>query len=1027
MKLIGPACPFGVSLLSGRVASLVAASGSLLLVGASPAAHSEAAEGEVIEELVVVGSQIRGARITGALPVSVIGTEEIMATGAVSADELFRAIPEAGDITFTGNFLSGTNSNAVRGDISTVSLRGLPQGNTLLLLNGRRSVEHPTSQTDNGTPVFGYNVNALPVKGLARVEILKDGAAALYGSDAVAGVVNNVLRSDYEGFELDVQYGSAEFDEWTTNAAWGTNFAQGKGNFSIFGGVTDRDPLLVTDHDYTRFSDLRPLVEGTPFEGNVAFDNRSTQGPWGGFQARDATGAPLQVTSGGVPVTDAGGNFIVQPAALGGCTYELDGGLCYGGGTVLTGARRPLRSEWRGYPGFTTLPGVRRENVFSFLNYEFDNGLEFFGELGYYQAESDAVSSAPSSLGSTPIFIPADAYWNPFGPVGSPNRLPDLNIPDEGVPLQIRNYAFHEGGPRDVKVENMQYRILGGLRGEAFGWSWESALLYNRAEVKDTQDHAASDLVQQALALTTPDAYNPFAGGNLDDWTDIDPVSANSPETVRSFMTQAVRENTTELTLWDFKVSRADLFRLPAGGLGIAAGIEWRQHTYDDDRDLRQDTSTPYVDVVFGDVYESSLMGHSPSRDVDGERDVFSAFVEFGVPVISPEMEIPLVEAFDLQFAGRFEDYSDVGSVGRPKVAGSWDVVPGLRLRSSWSEGFKAPNLDVLNTPVLERLNGRTDYYACEADLRAGRIATFADCTRSYGVPGLRQGNPDLEPEESESFSYGVVFEPMFLPEGFGQLIVTVDRWSLEQTGIIGVLDEQQAIDLDYLFRLRGSTNPNVIRAAPTPAEIASFAGTGLEPAGEILGVNAAFTNLLPLELSGVDVGVVYNNFWDGFGDLSVSLNVSHIDEFFQSPAPPQQILIDAAASGELNEGVPVTGAADLRQENGNPELRWTLSATWSKGPWQVGYLTQFIDEVLQPGILDANANPWVVDSLQTHNLYAQFRTERIWKGASTFRIGARNLTDEDPPIADDGTGAFLGSIHQPVGRYVYGSISFAL
>jgi iron complex outermembrane receptor protein len=977
-----------------------------------------------MEELVVVGSQIRGARINGALPVSVVGKEQIAATGAVSADELFRSIPEAGDITFTGNYLSGTNSNAARGDISTVSLRGLAQGNTLVLLNGRRMVVHPTSQTDNATPVFGYNVNALPVKGLQRVEILKDGAAALYGSDAVAGVVNNVLRTDYDGVEIDIQYGSAEFDEWTANLGWGTDFAGGRGNISVFGGVTQRDPLLVTAHEYTRNSDLRPLVAGTSFENNVAFDNRSSTGAWGGFQVLGLDGA---ASSGGVPVTDAGGNFIVQPTALGGCTYDRGDGTCFAEGRTTSGSRRPLRAEWRQLPGFTTLPGVERYNVFSFVNYELENGLGLFGELGYYQAETDAKSHGPSSLGSTPIFIPADAYWNPFGPVGSPNRLPDLDIPDEGLPLQVRNYRYHEAGPRDVIVENSQFRILGGIRGEALGWSWESAVLYNRAQVTDTQDHAASDLVQQSLGLTTPDAYNPFAGGNLDDWTDPDPASPNSAAVIQPFLITATRENTTELTLVDFKVSRPDLFQLPAGGLGIAGGIEWRNHTYDDDRDRRQDTSTPYVDVVFGDSYGSSLMGHSPSRDVSGERNVFSAFVEFAIPVVSPDMEIPMVDALDLQVAGRYEDYSDVGSVAKPKVAGSWDVVPGLRFRGSWSEGFKAPNLDVLNTPVLERLNTRTDYIACEADLRAGRIDDFSACTRSYGVPGLRQGNPNLEPEESESLSYGVVLEPMFLPEGFGQLIVTIDRWRLEQTGIVGVLSEQEAINLDYLFRLRGSTNPLVIRAEPTPAEIAAFAGTGLDPAGEILGVDSAFTNLLPLEISGYDVGVVYNNFWDSIGDLSVSLNVTHIDEFFQSPAPPQQVLIDASNSGELNDGVPITGAADLRQENGNPTLRWTLSATWSKGPWQVGYLTQYIDEVYQPQILDADGNAWLVDSMQTHNLYGQYTTDALLSGTARFRVGARNLTDEDPPLADGGTGAYLGGLHQPVGRYLYASVSFSL
>src|SRR5690606_26744541 len=171
---------------------------------------------------------------TGALPVSVVGSEQIANTAAVSGDDLFRSIPEAGDISFNGTYLGGGNSNAARGDVATVSLRGLAQGNTLLLLNGRRSVVHPTSQTDNETPVFGYNANALPVSGLQRVEILKDGAAALYGSDAVAGVVNNVLRSDFEGVEINMQYGSAEGDEWTTNVAWGTAFAEGRGNISLF-------------------------------------------------------------------------------------------------------------------------------------------------------------------------------------------------------------------------------------------------------------------------------------------------------------------------------------------------------------------------------------------------------------------------------------------------------------------------------------------------------------------------------------------------------------------------------------------------------------------------------------------------------------------------------------------------------------------------------------------------------------------------------------------------------------------------
>jgi outer membrane receptor protein involved in Fe transport len=482
----------------------------------------------------------------------------------------------------------------------------------------------------------------------------------------------------------------------------------------------------------------------------------------------------------------------------------------------------------------------------------------------------------------------------------------------------------------------------------------------------------------------------------------------------------AVRENTASLALWDFKVSKADLFALPGGDIGMAAGLELRSEKYEDNRDTRQDTSTKYRDIVFGTTYGSDLMGHSPSPDVKGDRKVTSAYVEFGIPIVSPEMDIPLMESIDLQIAGRYEDYNDIGDVAKPKVAASWDIIEGLRIRGSWSEGFKAPNLEVLNIPLLERLNGRNDYIKCEADLRARRIASYANCTQNYGVPGLRQGNAALVPEESESFSYGFVFEPMFIPDQFGSIILTVDRWNIQQTGIVGVLDEQSAMNLDYLARLSGGTNPLVGRAAPTPAEVASFAGTGLAPAGEVLYVNAAFTNLRPLEVGGVDFGLVYQNEFGELGDLTMNLNVTKLEDFFQEADPQQQILLDAKTSGVINAGVPLTGFSDLIAQAGNPEIKWTLSATWSRGPMQVGFMTQYTDDVIQPTVLDAARNPWEVDSLQTYNLYAQYSLSGFLGGESSVRIGARNLTDEQPPLA---SGGYLGNLHQPQGRYSYASV----
>ena len=157
----------------------------------------------MVDEIVVIGSQVQGSKITEAVPVTVLGQDELQSVAAASGDELFRSIPQMGDVSFNSSYLPNS-SNSARGDVGSVNLRNLGVGNTLVLLNGRRVVTHPSSRADeNLVPVLTYNTNAIPVNGLQRLEVLRDGAAALYGSDAVAGVVNTVLRTDYDGLTLD--------------------------------------------------------------------------------------------------------------------------------------------------------------------------------------------------------------------------------------------------------------------------------------------------------------------------------------------------------------------------------------------------------------------------------------------------------------------------------------------------------------------------------------------------------------------------------------------------------------------------------------------------------------------------------------------------------------------------------------------------------------------------------------------------------------------------------------------------------
>lgn len=209
------------------------------------AVAQDSGDDEAIDEVVVVGSQIQGADTAGSLPVTVMGSDDLDAIGVSSTEDLLRSLPQAGEIDFNSDE-TGTSSNNVRGDIASLNLRGLGADATLSLLNGRRMVMHPGSQTTNGVPTHFVNLNTVPSMGVKRIEVLRDGAAALYGSDAVAGVVNTVLDTDYEGFEVGVRYGASEgtsLDEATIRLRGGLDFNGGATNLTFFASIFDRNGL----------------------------------------------------------------------------------------------------------------------------------------------------------------------------------------------------------------------------------------------------------------------------------------------------------------------------------------------------------------------------------------------------------------------------------------------------------------------------------------------------------------------------------------------------------------------------------------------------------------------------------------------------------------------------------------------------------------------------------------------------------------------------------------------------------------
>ena len=998
------------------------------------APEAEPAEAAAAEQpgIVVVGSRIAGAKVNQALPVVVVSEVKLDAIAAVSGDELIRNIPQMGEVSFNPSNNAQT-SNAARGDVGSINLRSLGVGNTLVLLNGRRVVAHPTSQglSDTGSvPVISFNSNAIPTTGLQRLEVLLDGGAALYGSDAVAGVVNTVVKQKYDGLRASVQYGGAEstsMREFQGNLLVGKNFE--RGNITVSFEYTQREALRAEDQDFTASADLRPLFAAYPaFASLTGSDTRATRGTWPALQTslqvRQLTGVGTATRT----LTTAAGAFHLRPLQLAGvaqpCTLAVTPSLCLVNTTLpTTGVFRDLRYDTA--KGTTVLPDVKRFNVFANGSYELSDLITLFSEFGYYRSETQRIQ--PPVINLNRIWIPASNYWNPFGatllPNGqaNPNRLAGLtNVPAAGLPVLLTNYRFVDAGPQTVDVTGSQLRALIGLKGKALGFDWDSAFVYSEADARDSSFAVRSSALQRSLALATPDAYNPFNGGCIDAPT-VGDCTPSSSVALGAIGFQLQRYSKTTLTMGDFRATRPDLFRLPAGDVGIAFGAEFRRETQRDDRDSSLDGSSPFVDVVSGEITISDAAAVSDNPDTYGARSVFAGYLELAVPIVSEEMNVPLVRSFTVQLAGRYEHYSDFGSVARPKIAAAWDVLDGLRLRGSYSKGFRAPNLEQTNAVEYGRLATTQDFIRCEADLRAARITSFGACGQNISYSRRISGNTALEPEKSTNISAGIVLQPKFLESSKSRVTFTADFWSIKQTGIVGTFGNSAAIVQDYLLRLSGSSNPNVVRDAANADDIAAFAGTGITPVGRITRVLDQFINLQPQTVRGLDFGLYWDLKDTGIGDFDLSVNASRLLTFDRNPGPQIDALIAARAAGKINAATPLPEGQNLIRVDGRPKWRGTASLTWTLGRFQVGALARYTGSVNETGFVDAAGNPWVVEDTLTANLYAQIRIRdrRGIGGDMRWRIGVRNLTNVTPPLSSEG---YLGALYNPYGRYWYTS-----
>jgi iron complex outermembrane receptor protein len=962
--------------------------------------------------IVVIGSQIQGAQINDVLPVTVVDEQQVENTGASSGDELFRAIPQSGTIAF--NEQNATTQNNVRGDVGSVNLRDLGTGNTLLLINGRRMNLHPGFQTELLVPVVSPDTNEIAPGSVRRIEVLRDGASAVYGADAVAGVINTVLKGNLKGGFLEADWRASDgtsLFSYNFTGGFGFDFGGGRGNLTLYGGYFHENGLDASARAYSRDDNKLPLLVGTPFENDASFNNRNTFGPFGQFD--------IQAPTNRTPILDD--DFYLQPSTFPGCRMNFGNGICARNGETPTTAVR-----YNTIFGNTLISRKDRYNAMALFNYELTDNLEAYFEGSYYRSENARKNDASAILSAVPVGISRNAYYNPFGPTtrnGQPNpqRLPGTTIAAEGADIIMERYRFVDAGNRDVFVDKDSFRLVAGLKGNFGAWNFDTGFVYSEARVTDLETNRVSlTAMQQSINRTTPDAYNPFNGGCLDDPGQGD-CTPNPTSVIDTFRINVSRKGGTSLALADFKVSRDDLLSLPGGNLGIAGGIEWRRETFFDDRDPRLDGTITFTDSVTGVFNGSDVAGTSPSPDTDGTRNVYSAFAELFVPVVSPEMNVPLVEAFNVQLAGRIERFEDIKATAVvPRVAASWTTLPGVTFRGAWSQGFRAPNLVQVNDDGTTRSNTRDDFVICQARVAKGLLASLDACPGA-GVISFRSGAKSLKPEDSESINLGVVLEPEFIPG----LTLTADFWRVKQTGLVGTFGDDNAIALDLLRRLSGSTNPNVIRATPTADDIALFTGTGLAPAGAIIRVLDPYLNLDSRISKGWDFGLTYTVPDFGLGKFRLRANAARLSSFVQSAGADGEELLAGIAAGKLPADVTVGGLGELLEIEGRPKWRMSGSINWESGPVEIGLFGQYTGKVWDTSVVrdvllvsnDPNANYYRVDDQFITNLSIAYTIKnKTPLNGTRLRFAVNNLFNKNPPLADE-TYGFFSELYTARGR----------
>ena len=998
-----------VSKRAGLVVAIVA-----VIVGMP--AIAQVNQSEAIEEVIVTGSRIARSSAELPTPTTVIDAESLERTGASNLGDVLHSYPAMlAGIGNDANNDSNSNFNLKSAGLELVNLRGLGTERTLVLVNGRRHVA--------GQPgTSAVDLAMIPTALIERVDIITGGASAIYGADAITGVVNLILKDDFEGLQLDLKggiSGKSDGDRSDINVTWGSNFHEGRGNVTLSGSYTDEEAVLFP---------ARPFANRNP----AFLANSRNTGPADGIAdevlAQDVRYTPIN-GEGIMTLINSAGSFppaqniifglpgfpdnplgIGTDRFAGGALNFLrgdlpDGASLYDAFTIdrETGEVRPFQSgsparciACDGGDGFrtnetNTLSSPLERTVLNmYAKYDFED-LTMFAQAKYGKSESGATGQgAIFHDGNFGPYIDMQRD-NPFLPAALAAEMDARGLTH--APLAVVGLNSAADNTRET------YQItIGGNGTFNNGINYDFYGQYGNVDVEIQRADILTSRYFQALAATTDASGNAVCRDPSDGCLPLNPFNKQASAEARAYVDGGVVDTAEiEQTVFGFSFS-GDAFNLPAGEVQYAAGLEYRKEESSFTPDILSQAFDPETGIGLGLVGGELAFNPDENRyrlPSAGEYDATELFGEVTVPLLTDK---PMAQSLTMDLAARYTDHSITGGDSTYKTGFNWTLNDTLRLRTTFSKAVRSPNIDELFKP-----NESTGQFVADAchtgnlDGGPNAVNRQANCL-ALGIPAnfssladvstrtiVGSGNDQLDPEEADTYTLGAVIS---LGDSF---TFTMDYWDIEITDAITQFEPNDILSscVDGAA-LDDSFCSLIVRA----------------DSHQISRINVTNINAAEFLASGIDIEANYGRDL-GAGILSLSATTSYLDEL----------------QTKANANSDTAGPRILVDSFGYPRWRGLIDTVYSFDKFQISWLISYVgsSKWSNDGAPEQYLGNNEVDAVVYHDLNLRYTHNDHLQ----LFAGVNNLLDEEPPnMPEINTG---GLLYDAMGSYYFFGLRYRL